>query len=499
MSSARMTFRLPVAVLILGALIHLGLSLSFQLSPDEAHYALYASHLDWSYYDHPPLVGWVQWPFWKLGASDLLMRCVPMVSWCLTAWLLRHLTLSLYPSLENAAWCGVRWEWCLFGLSLMPHLLGIALVPDSLLMPLTCAVMWVTWRLCQPDQVHRWELWLALGLLLGLSGLAKYTAVLTALGVLLALVDAHGFKLFRQLGVVWSVGIAALCVTPVFYWNYLHDWASFTYQLQHAAGQSTWQWFYLLRFAIVIWLAFGLVLPWVCIVGLRCTSKVVAVKDPQITAHRFGLYFGLPSLILWLYLSGRGSTLPHWATPCVIALLPLGAWGCAQVMTAWPRLLKSLLWLQASLCIAFFALMLSGGLPSNSSKMSSANPFADLHGWRDAAEKAAALAQSNDAQVLAVTNWTLASRIAWYARPLPVKVVNSHRDQFAIWFGELQPSDRVIWVDWSLMHFQTPIKPGQFSRCEPLDAMPVIHWGRSLAEFNFWLCQGWQLKGTTQP
>lgn len=30
------------------------------LSVDEAHYALYGLHLDWSYFDHPPMVGWLQ-------------------------------------------------------------------------------------------------------------------------------------------------------------------------------------------------------------------------------------------------------------------------------------------------------------------------------------------------------------------------------------------------------------------------------------------------------
>ena len=32
------------------------------LSVDEAHYLLYALHPALSYFDHPPLVGWLQWP-----------------------------------------------------------------------------------------------------------------------------------------------------------------------------------------------------------------------------------------------------------------------------------------------------------------------------------------------------------------------------------------------------------------------------------------------------
>ena len=54
------------AMLALGTGLHLALALAVNLSVDEAHYALYASHLDWSYFDHPPLVGWLQWPALQL-------------------------------------------------------------------------------------------------------------------------------------------------------------------------------------------------------------------------------------------------------------------------------------------------------------------------------------------------------------------------------------------------------------------------------------------------
>ena len=52
--------RVVAAWVAAGLLLHLVLALGFHLSPDEAHYAMYAAHPDWSYYDHPPLVG-VDW------------------------------------------------------------------------------------------------------------------------------------------------------------------------------------------------------------------------------------------------------------------------------------------------------------------------------------------------------------------------------------------------------------------------------------------------------
>ena len=128
-----------------------------------------------------------------------------------------------------------------------------------------------------------------------------------------------------------------------------------------------------------------------------------------------------------------------------------------------------------------------------------ANPFADLYGWREAAEKASQLAQLHQANALAVTNWSLASRVAWYARPLPVKVVNSHGDQFQLWFGGLQPNDQVVWVNWSLMRFDPPNAPHQFKSCERLDEMVLSHWERPIAIFDFWLCKGWTSAPTRQP
>ena len=81
-----------------GVLLHLLLAASVGLSPDEAHYALYGLHPDWSYYDHPPLVGWLQWVFVRAGGSDLAMRVVPMLCWAASAVGVARATAVLWPN-----------------------------------------------------------------------------------------------------------------------------------------------------------------------------------------------------------------------------------------------------------------------------------------------------------------------------------------------------------------------------------------------------------------
>lgn len=503
-----------LALLAAGVLLHLVLALSFHLSPDETHYALFAVNPQWSYFDHPPLSGWLQWPFAKIeaavGGSDLLMRLLPMLCWCLAATGVATLAQTLFAATPYAG----RAALMLWMLSPLAHLLGLALVPDTLLLPLLCGVMGLCWCLCNPAQQENLRLWAALGVVLGLCGLSKYTAVFIALGAALVLLLAHGPKLLRQPGCWLAVGIAALLITPVIAWNATHDWISFAYQSGHAAGKEPRQLVHVLRFVLVQVLAYGLLIA----VGVGAHVGVVwrgrnlpgLQKYPSsgsaiaISPVVFCLCFGLPPLLVMAWLSSRGSSLPHWSATAWLALTPAAAAGC---MALWQRL-RGWLWtlggFQALSVLVLAGLMLSGGvqqeekadgaatsLPGQQPASAAFNPFADLYGWDAAARRARALAAQHGNPTLAVFNWTLDSRIAWYAKA-PVKVVQRHLDQFGLWWGVLQPGENALIVDWSQMSFALPVGRTEFEQCELLEQQAVLRLGRQIAHFNFLLCSNWQ-------
>ncbi|MGI9135394.1 MAG: hypothetical protein ACR2I0_15870, partial [Rhodoferax sp.] len=77
--------RHTAVLLALACTLHFALGASVGLSVDEAHYALYAVHLALSYFDHPPLVGWVQWPLVALDAPSAVLRLLPELLWLATA------------------------------------------------------------------------------------------------------------------------------------------------------------------------------------------------------------------------------------------------------------------------------------------------------------------------------------------------------------------------------------------------------------------------------
>ena len=54
--------------------IKLVLAYILPMSGDEAYFIVWAQHLDFGYYDHPPMVGWILHVLLYLGNSEVLLR-----------------------------------------------------------------------------------------------------------------------------------------------------------------------------------------------------------------------------------------------------------------------------------------------------------------------------------------------------------------------------------------------------------------------------------------
>ena len=459
---------LALAICLAG---HVWLGFELGLSVDEAHYALYALHPALSYFDHPPLVGWVQMPFVWLGGADWLMRVVPLALWGITVW---------------ALWRLSKWALVLFLLSPVHQLLGLAFVPDSLLLPLTIGVMVLTWRLSSDLSCRAYWLWL--GLALGLSGLSKYTGVFLALGAAIVLFASHGVALLKVRG-LWLAGlIAAILISPIFIWNAQHEWVSFAYQFSHAdGGANGWEANRVLTYSLIQLLAYG-TLP---LLGL--VVFCLRLRKSNAALMRLCLAFGLPPLLLTLYLSGKGAALPHWTAGAWISLLPLCALGLQQVWqsgSGYARKAKLALvcglgGLQALSIVALALAMGTGGhwegqSVAGSIAVETGNPFADLHDWQAASKQARELQTEHHATALAVSNWTLASRLAWYSR-VKVWALDGKNKQFDMWFSSLEYGQSFIWMNWSQMPLLHPVG------CRKLDGAAGTYKGAH-SSFDFYLC-----------
>jgi 4-amino-4-deoxy-L-arabinose transferase-like glycosyltransferase len=470
--------------------LHVLLGAAMGLSVDEAHYALYATHLAWSYFDHPPLVGWLQAPLVALDAPVVALRLLPGLLWLGTVLLCYRVTLKLAAVTDRSdsgAWAQKAAMWTLVALAAAPllHVLGLGLLPDTLLMFFTIAIMAQTLELMQASTVRRAAPWLGMGLLLGLAGLSKYTAIFAAIAVVACLWAAHGLRFLRSPWPWVSLLLALLVVSPVALWNYGNQWASFVYQAKHGAG-SVWRFSSLLQFLVVQLVVFGPLMLW--------AWRGAALQKSR--GQRALLLFFLIPLGVLATLSGGGSSLPHWTAPAWVALSPFVGLGLAQSVQGgkW-KSVYVLVAVQAAITATLLGLMVSAGLPflkaDENARANAPNPFADLHGWDQAGQRARALAEQNSLNSVAVQNWTLASRMGWYAKPLPVYVLEDRFDQFDIWAGDLARGKDTLLVDWSLMAYEVPSGVHGFERCDLLDTWKVQRFGYYLSTFRFYACRGW--------
>ena len=479
------TQRLAQILLGLGFVLHATVGALHGLSVDEAHYLLYALHPALSYFDHPPMVGWVQWPLVALDTPVAVLRLLPGLIWLVSGWLIHQLAQQLSEGTKVPAEQAGLAAVAVFLLAPLFSVLGIGLLPDSLLMLLSLAILHQTLRLTQPlTQIRRRD-WLLLGLLLGLAGLSKYTAFLAALAVALCLLVTHGWHLLRQ-GWLWAATLLALLlVAPVLVWNAQNHWLSFAYQAQHGAGDG-WQLQQLLVFMLLQLMAYGPLLLWAA-PGWRHTRP---------GAGRLSLlFFAVPFGVL-AWLSAGGSSLPHWTAPAWATLAPFAGIGLARAFQQGQRWLMVAAAGLQTVALALLLTAMATGLQPWSERTAGdpppANPFADLHGWDLAATRARALAQAQGLDTLAVQHWTLASRLAWYGRPMPVQVLDHRVDQFDLWAAPLAAGGNALLLDWSLMPFAPPVGPAGFADCRLLDTVQVRRLGNLLSEFRLHDCRNWQ-------
>lgn len=487
----------PVLALLLAghALLHLLLGTALDLSPDEALHALYARYPDWAYADHPPLIGWLLWPLVQAEAPAGWLRLLPEALWVVSALFIydiaRRLHYLLVPATVRAEDAGL---WAVLAYSLAPllHLAGIALLPDTLLMACTAALLWQTLRLYGEETARRRGEWLLLGALLGLAGLTRYTAWMVVLPALGGLASAHGARLLRQRSPWLAALLAGLLVLPVLLWNAQQDWPLWREPLQRLMN-TPWEPGRLLLFLFAQALLYPLLI-W-GLFGLRHdVLGGLGLNRPQTWLLGF---CAVPLAVLTVY-AGSNTSLTLWTAPAWTALAPFAGLGLAALWASGQRqLIRVLGGLQALSIALLYALLLLGGPPwlrseeAGGSEPERSNPLADFYGWRTAGLHAQQLARAHGIPRLAVQHRSLASRLAWYAPPLPVYVLTPEVDQFEQWHGPLRRDYSAILLDWSQLSYQLPVGEGLFERCELDDSWAEQRAGRPISHFRLYICHGW--------
>jgi 4-amino-4-deoxy-L-arabinose transferase-like glycosyltransferase len=297
-------------------------ALTLGLGVDESYTVAISRRLCLSYFDHPPLHLWLA-HFAALVAGESKAARIPFVLlFVATGWLYYRFTRDIFrrrPALI-----------ALFALNVSPFFFASAgewVVPDGpLLFGLAVAALAASRVFfSRPlDPASAWRHWLVVGVGLGLAGLSKYSAVLTAAGlvafILLSPKQRHWLK---HPAPYFSAAVAIVIIAPAILWNAQHGWASFEFQGARGAPSGELR---PTQFLTMVLGEIAFLSPW--IFAPLVAGLVRGIRRWQDERYRLLLCLSLPAIILFTLTplwGGRGQ--PHWTMPgWFFSFALMGAW-----------------------------------------------------------------------------------------------------------------------------------------------------------------------------
>jgi hypothetical protein len=281
------------------------------LSDTEAYYAQWARVPALSYYDHPPLIAWTTWLTTRASRAPWAVRLGPVLYAAALDALVYRLAARLFS--RRAAFLSVA------VLSAIPAFFftGFLLNPEALLTPLWA--LYLLLLLDLRDHDASWRM-IAVGAVVGVAFLAKYTAVLAVPVTLIHLAGSAPTRRWLRRPSLLLAGVVALAMaSPVIAWNASHGWPSWQLHLSERMtrpqGESLGG--ALVRVARGQMLLFSpLFQP--ALVGVLGVAVVRSWRDER---YRLVAVASLPVLVFLLSMMVRaGDSEPHWT---MVGYLPL--------------------------------------------------------------------------------------------------------------------------------------------------------------------------------
>ncbi len=307
-------FKLFVGILILRAIF----ALSIGFVDDDAYHWSWTQTMDWSYFDHPGMIAWLEWITTGIfGDTRLGVRLPSFLCFSLVVYLVYEFAKDLFDQRAAIFTCGLLLFAPLWGFG------GFVASPEPPFIVLWMLAMIVFWQGVREDE-KQWSLkktWLLLGLIMGLGFNTKFPMILIAPGFGLYLLATPNRR--KDLLSIWpwvGVLIATAFLLPILMWNLKYDWPSFRFQFheRHTGGGGM---------DIKRWLGFlgmqiGLLSPGVFVsVWLALVAGFIKFRDSR---WRLLVCLSLPSFLIFYPQPLWADFKPHWMGPAYF-ILAIGA------------------------------------------------------------------------------------------------------------------------------------------------------------------------------
>jgi hypothetical protein len=399
--------------LLLFTILHLLQAALTHLTHDEAYYRAYAQHLDWGYFDHPPMVaGMIAAGMQIFGDNAFGVRFFFVLSQAVALWVVFERLLSA----EQRIHMPLAWMTIIF-----LNVYGWVATTDAPLFLAAALFFWMYKRFCTQQN------WLNAGLL-GLTMAAMMYAKYHGFFIILITL-ASNWRLLTSLKAWAAVVVSLLVFMPHLYWQVQNNWVTVGYHIGERSPED-----YVprhsLEFVINQLLLYS---PFVfCIVQYRLwrTRRTDALE-------RALQYLAISFPLICLALTLKVYAEPHWTYTIAIALLYF-----LPEVNQNPRSAKWLKWsawilLPLMVAIRLFLMYPNKALPPE---------FFRTKQMALAAQKAA-----GDLPILVCNSYQLAASTDFFTqkKTYGVLVANrtSRRNQYnAIWDDELELQQKPVYI-----------------------------------------------------
>ncbi len=352
-----MNFNKRLWILVaISSLLRMTVAGSLELGNDEVYYQTYALHLQWNYFDHPPMLallirlgtfnGYFHHEFFiRLGSilcagisTFIIFRIGCRIRNASTGWIAALLyNTSFYTSIIAGTFILPDSPQVLFWVISIYLMIRIVNTPfSSRIKPWLFILLGVSAAFCIMSKVHGIFLWLGFG------------------GFILF----HRRDLLKNPFLYLSAVISLILISPIYFWNLQHHFITYAY---HNGRVILWgknpDSDHLLQQVLGSVFYSNPVNFFLYVVSLIALFKGRINARP--TYYALFLWLSLPLISLLLWMSLFNDTLPHWSGPAYISLLLIAAIYTDQQYpkkTVAPLVKTAFITFVVSLCLGVFAI-----------------------------------------------------------------------------------------------------------------------------------------------
>jgi dolichol-phosphate mannosyltransferase len=394
-------------------LLYLGLPSS---TPEEAYYWNYSQHLSPAYLDHPPMVAWLIGAGTKIfGVNEFGVRFFSLIFWCV---------LAAFSFFYCKNFLKEKSPVPILLLATFPLFFGFSFftTPDAALFAIWAGSIYFFERAFFSEKPISW---LGIALFLGMGMLTKYTIALLGFSAFTFIIlDKESRKWLYHPMPYLALLLVFIIFSPVIYWNYEHEWASFAFQTIRRIKQPIHFSFYQLLFFILIQIT-----P----LGLLAFLNKSNYQGIDYRRKLFITIFTLVPLSVFAIFSLFHEVRVSWTTPIFLVAMPL----FVREFNLRKIYQPMLYFLVIGYGFAFHYMAL--GIPGIPFRTQTPNPVA----WREMAKSVSEIKTPTKPLMVGMDKYMVASVLAFYSRDVEnVTSSNLFGDDglmYGFWF---RPSDQ---------------------------------------------------------